>query len=277
MAGPIGGPLYSAAGVIRHHPTAHNLARIGLIARGAFYLMLGYLTICLVVLPRQAQNAADAQGAMKEIAGSPPGEFALTLAAVGFLAFALVRIAAGWHDREGNPMHRLSSVGQGLSYLVMASVPASFVLGNHDAGSELQEHRTTRYLLQLPVGQILVATIGLVLLVSCCWQIRSVLQQDYARGLDLRTAPGWVREHLRTIALVGIIARALVLIPIALLLLMAAATDEASWQTGLNTELTTVSRTTWGAALLVVVSLSFVTFALYSCLESRYKAMHSSA
>jgi hypothetical protein len=273
----VSGSLFSAAGVVRHHPTAHGLARMGLVARAGFYLVLGYLTLRLVIVPGRHHSPDDAQGVMNQIAGSPAGEVALTLASVGFLAFALVRLATAWHDRGGNWVHRACSAGQGLTYVVMATVPASFLLGNHDAGSEMQEHKTTRYLLHLPVGQFLVAVLGLGLLASCCWQIRSVLQPDYARGLDLRTAPRWVRSRLRSIAVIGIIARALVFVPIAVLLILAAVTNEASWQTGLNDELETLSDSLWGSCLLVLVSLSFGVFALYSCLESRYKTMQSSA
>jgi uncharacterized protein DUF1206 len=277
MAESVTGSLYSAAGVIRHHPTAHGLARVGLVARGGFYLMLGYLTLCLAILPRRDHRPDDAQGAMKEVAGSQAGELALALAAIGFLAFAVVRLAAAWHDRDSSRLRRLTTAGQGLTYLLMAPVPASFLLGDHDAGSELQQHKTTRYLLELPVGQLLVAVVGLVLMGSCCWQIRSVLNNDYVRGFDLSTAPTWVRSRLRTIALVGIIARALVLLPIAVLLLMAAATNEPSWSTGLDTELATMSDSWWGAGLLVFVSLCFGVFAVYSGLESRYKTMQSTA
>src|SRR3954462_6934557 len=121
----IAASLYTAAGVIRHHPTAHQLARLRLFARGVFYLILGSLTLCLVILPRQDRAPADAQGAMSAVAGSAPGEIGLGLATVGFLAFAIVRLAAAWHDRNGAVVDRLATSGQGLAYLAVASIPGA--------------------------------------------------------------------------------------------------------------------------------------------------------
>ncbi len=277
VAESFAGSIFSAVGVVRHHRTAHGLARLGLLARGGFYLVLAYLTLRLVVVPDRLHSPDDAQGVMEQIAQSFAGEISLVLAAVGFLAFAVVRVAAAWHDRAGVWWQRVCTAGQGLTYLVMAGVPASFVLGDPEAGSEMREHRTIRYLLQLPVGQFLVGFVGTALLASCFWQIRSVLRPDYARGFDLTTAPEWVRRHLRFFAVVGIIARALVFAPIGVLLLLAAATNEPSWQIGLDREFESLSDSVWGSCLLVLVSASLGIFAVYSWLESWFKAMQSSA
>jgi hypothetical protein len=276
VAESIGASLFTAAGVIRHHPAAHRMARLGLVARGAFYLILGYLTLCLIVLPQRDRRPDDAQGAMTALSDSWAGKAALGAAAAGFLAFAVVRLAVAWHDHLGVRLNRVTTCAQGLTYLLMGSVPASFLLGHRDAGSELQQHKTIRHLLAVPGGQVFVAGLGLILLGVCCWQIRGVLNNDYSRGLDLSVAPRWVRSCLPAVATVGIVARSLVFLPVALLLLIAAVANEPSLATGLNTELATLSDSSWGAAGLVVVSLCFVTFGLYSFLESWYKAMHSS-
>jgi hypothetical protein len=272
----IAASLYTAAGVIRHHPTAHQLARVGLLARAAFYLVLSYLTVCLVVLPRQNRIPADAFGAMTVVSGSLPGKVGLGLATIGFVAFAVVRLAAAWHDRNTARTDRLTASGQGLTYLLIAAVPGGYLLGQTNAGSELQEHETTQHLLQLPGGQFFVAGVGAVLLVVCAWQIRGVLKRDYSRSFDLSAAPAWVSRCLHSIAAVGIVARAFVFVPIGMLFMVAAVTDEATRATGLNRELAALSGNIWGALVLIVVSAGFVLFAVYSLLECWYKVLHSS-
>jgi len=276
MGESVAASLHTAAGVVRYHPAAHNLARVGLLARAVFYLVLTYLTLCLLVVPRQARTPADASGAMSTIARGPVGRLGLAVAAIGFLAFALVRLAAAWHDRDGAVVDRLTTCGQGLTYLLVAAVPATFLLGTTDTGSGLQEHQLAQHVLRLPGGRLVLTGVGLVLLLVCCWQIRGVTNKSYSRGFDLVGAPEWVRGSLHGIAAIGICARAFVFLPIGSLLLLAAVTDTPSRATGLNAELAALSGNTLGAAVLVLISVGFALFAVYSMLESRYKAMHSS-
>lgn len=274
MAAPVFAALNRAAGHVRHNTATQSMARVGLAARGVLYLLLTYLTGSLLVeRPRDAQPA-NAQGAMDAVTSSPPGVLALALAAVGFAAFAVIRMATAWHDREGGLGFRLTTLGQGLMYVLIAYVPIAFLLGSGRSGSEQQQHQTAGKLLRLHGGQTIVFGLGLVFLAICAWQVRTALRSDYSQGLELPDRPPLLHRVLRLIGLLGIIARAVVFLPIGAFLILAAVTNNAARAQGLDAELTDFSGRWWGIPLLVLASCSFFVFALYSFLEARYRNLH---
>jgi hypothetical protein len=66
------------------------VARLGLVARGLFYLLLAALALQLALDSGKTPGSAEANanGALTQVAGAPLGFALLAGAAVGFLAFA---------------------------------------------------------------------------------------------------------------------------------------------------------------------------------------------
>ena len=263
--------LHRAAGHVRHNSAAHGIARVGLAARGVLYLLLTYLAASLIAERPRDTEPANAQGAMQAVTSTRAGVVALAIAAVGFLGFALVRLAAAWHARRGPLAGRLTTSGQGFVYLVVAYVPITYVLGEHGSGSEQQQHQTSGQILGLPGGQPILLGVGLVVLAMCGWQVRAALRSDYLRGLVLPQRPAALHRSLRFIGLLGIIARAFVFLPIGGFLVLAAVTRDPSRAQGLDAELAVFSGRWWGVPVLLLVCASFLVFAIYSFVEARYR------
>lgn len=250
---------------------ARLLARGGLVARTAFYLLLAGLVVEVALDGGRGGRQANAHGALAILAGNPVGLAGIVLAAVGFAVFGLTRMYGAARDREAPGWRRVTTGLQGLFYAGLAWVPLSFALGHRQTGSEQQQHHETAVVFRWPLGRELVALVGAIVIVVCLWQIRTAWSQDFTDGMALRGRPSWLRRLVRVAGSVGIAARALVFVPIGGFLIWAAVQADPRHADGLDAELADVARHAWGGLVLAAVAAGLAAFALYSAFEARYR------
>lgn len=265
----IPGLFHRAASAVHRSRTASLAARGGLLARAAFYLLLAYLV--LRVLTSGGGPQTNASGALTTVSAAPGGRVAVALAALGFLAFGGARLLGALRDREAGRLARFSTGLQGLFYLALTEVPLSFVLGSRSTGSEKQTRTTTALVLGLPAGRVLVFAAGVVFVVVCGWQVVTALRAGFMDSLRLAGSPRWLPGVVRLAGRTGIIARALVFLPLGLFLMMAAVHAQAARAKGLDATLGALGRDEPGRWLLVAIAIGFMVFAAYSLLEARYR------
>jgi len=267
----------AAAHAVGRRRSARIAARAGLAARAGFYLLLAGL-VARAAFDRSTGRQTNAHGAMSVIAQSTLGKAALAAAALGFLAFGVVRFAAAVRDREPDTRQRVLTAVQGLFYIGLAWVPLSFLFGSKQTGSEQAQKQETASVLGWPAGRELVVVGGLVVIGVFVYQIRSALKQDFEEGLELRQAPGWVCRLVTLAGTIGMVARAVVFLPIGVFLVVAAVQSDPQHSKGLDAELALLARQSWwGPTLLGAVALGLVVFALYSGLEARYRRVDKSS
>ncbi|MBV9293257.1 MAG: DUF1206 domain-containing protein [Frankiales bacterium] len=275
---PVAGRARKVAGALGGSRSARIAARAGLATRAAFYLLLAGIVLDVAFAGGATGTQANANGALTTIAKDPVGRVAIGAAAFGFLALGLVRIAGAIRDRDADRGQRLRTLAQGLFYGVLTWVPLSFLLGSRETGSEQAQHSETSTVLSWPGGRLLVAVVGLVVIGVCAYQIKCAVNQDFTDGMNLRAAPRSVRRLVDVAGTVGIAARALVFVPIGVLLLVAAAAADPAHAKGLDAELATLARQSWwGPAVLVLVAAGLVVFACYAALEARYRRVDCSS
>jgi hypothetical protein len=249
---------------------AAKAARFGLVARGGFYLLLAGLVMNIAVEGTNGPQA-DANGALSTVASDPVGEAAVVAVALGFFAFGATRLWSVWRDRRPSAWRRTTTALQGAFYLALTWIPLSYVLGNHNAGSNQSQHKVAGDLLRLPGGREIVVALGLVVVGVCINQIRTALAQDYADGMQISRAAGWVKWLVRSSATFGIPARALVFVPVGIFFIVSAVQSNPNHAKGIDQVLAKLPGHWWGELLLVVVTIGLLVFATYSFLEARYR------
>jgi hypothetical protein len=263
------GLLERASDAVDRSRTAAVIARGGLLSRAGFYLLLAYLAVRVVVSARGPQ--VNASGALKTVAGAPLGRSVVVAAAVGFVAFGVSRILGALRDDEATRTSRLSTGLQGAFYLGLAWVPLSFALGSSKTGSEQQERSTTAKVLMLPGGRVLILLTGVIVVVTCLWQVVTAFQAGFTDSMRTDEAPEWVRRLVRITGKIGIPLRALVFLPLGVFLVVSGAQSDPQQARGLDASLTWLAGQLWGRLLLCLVAAGFVVFAGYSLLEMRYR------
>ena len=262
---------------LRNSSLLRSTARIGLLGRAVFYLLLAGLGVSLLVGPPGADGQANANGALRAVAQTPVGAVLLVGAATGFAAYGVARVVGAASDASHGRLRRLSTAGQGLGYFVFAWVTGSFLLGKEEAGSEQQQEQATARVLGLPGGRLLVLAVGLAVLALCLWQLVVAAKGHFGDSLRTEQMSCPVRRIVWLVARVAIAARALAYAPVGVLLVVAGARSAPAQADGLDAVLLELARTEPGRALVALVAIGFTVFAAYSLIEARYRTVTSGA
>lgn len=257
----------------RRSNSARLAARGGLLARGFLYLVLAYLAT--MVAAGSGDTQANANGALTTVAARPAGWVALAGAAFGFAAFGVMRLAAAYGDRTVGVPRRLTTAGQAIFYLAMSALTVAFLVGDRGAGSTRQSDSTAVLLVSSPVGRLLMAAIGMVVVCVCLWQLRLAVRGGYADSLDTERMGRRMRAAAGVVGRVGIVARAAAVLPVGALLMLAAWWARPGTARDLDQLLDSLVHHPVGHPLVWLVAGGFAVFALYSLVEVRYRQVQA--
>ena len=137
----------TAAQVVR--PAASTggaaVARVGLVARGVIYLLIGWIALMLATGRSNAE--ADQRGALQTLAGQPAGGAMLWALAVGFAAYALWRFSEairGVHGEGKKAGPRVTSAFRGVVYAFFAVTTVSVLHGSRSSQAGTQQDATAK-------------------------------------------------------------------------------------------------------------------------------------
>jgi len=123
------------------------LARVGLVAKGASFALVGILASKLAV--ESGGKATSRQGALQSLAQHSFGKFLLILLAVGFAAYALWRFAQTFFDKNDvgdgakGLAKRAGYFGSGTIYAFLIYSTVKIISGAGPAVADPKAHKTT--------------------------------------------------------------------------------------------------------------------------------------
>jgi uncharacterized protein DUF1206 len=252
------------------------MARWGLAARGAIYLVVALLALD-VAMGRRGQQPTG-QGALLAVAHEPLGTVLLALLASGLGAQACWRIAravapqlAGRDEPHGLGT-RLADAGRALLYGGLAIVAVELLLGQTPsaANSDKLEQDWTGRVLHWPGGRVLVVAVGAAIVIGGAVVAWRGITGRFGRDLRMPDASPRVRAIVVTLAKIGITARSVVAALVGAFLIAAAITYDPAESTGIDGALERVRHHAYGTVLLVLVAAGLAAYGLYSFAEARY-------
>jgi uncharacterized protein DUF1206 len=247
------------------------LARVGFLARGAIYGIIGVLA--LEVATKHGGKLTSQQGALRTVAHQPLGHVLVILLAIGLGGYALWRLvrAALGRGPEGadRGIERLGALGSGLVYAALCWVAIKAASGS--AGSSGNTKKTTAGVFDWPAGRWLVAIAGLVLIGVGLYQLVRGLTQKFLEDSKTEEMSPAVKQWITRIGTVGHVARAVIFGLVGIFLVKAAIDYKAKEAIGLDGALTKLVNTTYGPWLLGAVALGLIAFAVYSISDARYR------
>jgi hypothetical protein len=253
--------------------TKSALGRVGLVAEGVVYALVGVLALQVAAGNRGAR--ADQLGAVEYVARQPLGKFllvALTAALFALAAWRLLEVLTGDPVEGGDPAHRAKFAIKGVLYLGLAVSALSITLANwgesSGGGSGGRDGATaTATVFEWPAGRWLVALAGVLLIAYALYSTKEhVVEHRFAEWL---TEPddGWLVKLGR----IGYAARAVVYVVVAVFLIQAAVAYDASEAKGLSGALQELSGESWGRLLLWAVAAGLVAFGVFLVAQARYR------
>jgi hypothetical protein len=248
------------------------LARVGLVARGVVYGVVGILALKLAV--GSGGKATTQRGALITIAREPFGQALLILTAVGLASYALWRLvrAGIGHgtEQKDSSFRRVAGVASGVAYAALCLTAVKILIGASSSGGSSSPKKTTGGVLDWTGGTEIVAVVGAILIGVALFQGYKGASKKFLDDSNTREMSREVKRGFTAIGVFGHIARMVVFGLIGYGLVKAALDYDPRSAIGLDGALSKLSHNSYGPFLLGVVAAGLIGFAVYSIADARY-------
>lgn len=237
------------------------LARVGLVAKGISYGLVGLLAIGVAL--GVGGKPTSRQGALQRLAGEPFGKVVLVLLVAGFAAYAAWRLIQ-ITDTDEWPK-RIGFAGRAAVYGALIYSTVRIIGGAHQTSQDQKTQKTTAAILGWPGGRWLVFAGALVLVGVGVWNgyrgVTRKFDDTWKGGPDWGIAAG-VAGHL---------ARCVVFTLIGVFAFEAALTYDPNDAVGFDGALRKLADAAYGRFLLGFTAAGLIAYAVYCFLDARYR------
>lgn len=251
------------------------LARVGLVAKGVSYGLVGVLALKLAL--GDGGKATSRQGALAEIAQHSFGKVLLVLLALGFAAYALWRLVDavfGRADDDGGMKEwakRAGYAARGLIYAALTVSAIKILAGSGGGGSQNTEaHKRTAQILSWPAGTWLVGLAGAILIGVGAYNVYRGVEKKFLKHWHENLGESARRFGTRA-GVAGLPARGLVFGLIGVFAIKAAVEYDPKEAIGLDGALQKLANHGYGSVLLGLAAAGLLAYAVFCFAEARYR------
>lgn len=266
-----------AAEEVVRHPFTKKLAQLGFYTKGFLFIVIGMLAV-LVALGDRSGELANPQGALQRIAVAPYGKWILIIFIIGAVGHGIWNILRGAADVDNagknwqGIIKRCLAVGVGFFYLFLAWTTWTIILSAQiEAGNGAIQKTLTAVLLAFPLGALLVALIGLIVIGAGVHECYSGVTGKFQDAFRLRELKGVNRLFFIALGFLSFLARGLIFGLIGYFFIMAAIDANANEAVGIDGALLTLSQSYFGKTILFVTAAGLVCHGILSLYEARYR------
>jgi hypothetical protein len=257
---------------VARRPEFAWLARVGLVARGVVYGIIGILALKLAI--GAGGKATTQRGALMTLAQEPFGKALLIATAVGLAGYAawrLVRAAIGrGSEQNDSGLHRIAGVASGVAYATLCVTAVKILSGANSSGGSNSPKHTTGGVLGWTGGTEIVGVVGAILIGVALFQGYKGVSKKFLDDSRTRDMSRGVKRAFTAIGVFGHLARMVVFGLIGYGLVKAAVDYNPRSAIGLDGALNKLLHNSYGPFLLGVVAAGLIGFAMYSIADARY-------
>ncbi|WP_136708743.1 DUF1206 domain-containing protein [Agromyces sp. H66] len=253
----------------RSSRTFRAMARVGYVVLGIVHVVIGAIAISVAV--DAGGGEADQGGAMEQVSRVPFGMVVLWVIALGLFALGVWQIGEAVVERDPDTKkkwgRRIKYLGTAIAYIAIGATALTYALGGRSDSSQSSETMTAQ-LLAAPGGIVLVVLIGLVTLgVGVAFVVRGV-RRSFEKQLSLPA--GKVGDGVRTLGIVGYVAKGIAIGVVGVLFLVAALTHDPEKAGGLDAALKSLADLPFGQVILWLVGAGLVVYGVYCFARAKY-------
>jgi hypothetical protein len=234
------------------------LARVGLIAKGVSYGLVGVLALKLALGDGGA--ATSNQGAMQHLAGTSFGTIVLVLLAIGLAAYAIWRLIQAWQGTE-----RFANAARLLIYGALTYSAVRILTGSGQQSQNKSAHKTTAAVFSWPGGTWLVGLVGAILIGIGLYQLYMGVSRKFEEKWRGQSKVGNV------VGVIGHIARFVVLALVGAFAIKAAVDYNPQQAVGLDGALQKLAHESYGSFLLGITAAGLVAYGIFCFVDARYR------
>jgi hypothetical protein len=264
VGGSGSGTAGGAAGV-------NMFARLGFVARGIAYIVIG--AIAIMVALRVARNEPDNAGALEAIAAKPLGYLLLWILVIGFLGLAVWRFVQA-ADKRLNLAggQRVKALVCGIGYAIAFFTTLMFVMhGTKPASGDASARDYTARVLSLDGGRVIVAVAAIALVALGVVMAVRGFRAEFTQQLRMGWMSSFTQDAVVRLGQAGYVARAVVIVGIGIAGIDAAITYNAAKAKGADGVLRSFAQTPVGPWLLILVALGLIAFGIFSFAEAKWR------
>lgn len=264
----------------REHPAIVKFGRIGWVAKGIVYSLVGVLSLLVGVNARDAGGDATSggqeasqTGAITRIAESSSGIVLLYVVAAGLFIYALWRLMSVLLPADNDVKTWLTRAGylvSAVTYLLLAWTAFTLARRPRSSGEseDARVERFTRDLMNDDLGRAAVFAIGAVLLILVAVFVWKAVTAHFESQLLPGSVGPVSHQTLVVLGRIGWVGRAGMMALIGFFLVRAAVTFDASEAEGLDGSLRRAASSTIGLVLVVVVGAGLLVFGAFCILSA---------
>ena len=267
----------------REHPSLVVVARVGWVAKGLVYALVGALAMPIAFDSARSDGAAGQEasqsGAIAKIAESSAGKAALWIVAIGLALYVIWRIVTVLMPAQNSAKAWATRVGYAISAIVYAALAWSALsFAQHDnSQGRTEDSRVetfSRDLMERSGGRWLVGLIGVVLIAVGAYFAHKGATASFRD--DLRgTGVGPLRtRHIVRLGQVGWVARALMMALVGFFLIRAAVQFTPDDAEGLDGSLRRLAETSWGSVMVAVIGIGLLIYGAFCVISAPIQRLH---
>jgi hypothetical protein len=266
--------------VAQRHPGLVTVGRLGWVAKGVVYGLLGVLAVPIALQGGHEARSGDAQqqeasqlGAVAEIAESSFGRPLLYLMAVGLVLYAAWRLVSVALPAESSAKALLTRVGYLISAAVYATLgwtAISFARRERSAGAESEDSRIeqfTRDVMANTAGRWLVGALGAAVVGIAVYFVMRGVKASFRDELEPRDVGPVGHQSIVTLGRVGWVGRGVVTGLVGWLLIRAAVDFRPDEAKGFDGALRAATGSAPGSILVGFAAVALIVYGIF-CIVS---------
>ena len=256
------------------NPQLELLERLGYVARGALYIVMGLLALG-VALRVGGGKTTDLSGSLVFLTGNPFGKLVLIAFAIGLAAYSLWGLVRAIYD----PLHRgsdasgyvarLGFITSAISYAAIVIFALQILAGSGGASGDGTQ-KTVASVLTHPAGGWLTILIGLFALGIGVGQFMEAYRPTFARDLKAAEMSATERDVAVGLGRFGMFARGVVFLVIGWFVVQAGIHHDAGQVQGFGGAFLFLLSQPFGHWVVGIIALGFVALGLHSFACARW-------
>jgi hypothetical protein len=252
--------------------TLARVARAGLAARAAIYLLIGVLAISLAAGHTSSED--DQRGALQQLSRHVAGHLLVWVIAVGLAGYALWRFSEAafgvvGEGRKAGP--RVKSFFRGCIYSVFSLSAFEIALYRPTGSQAAQQEDISAKVMRHSGGRMVVGIVGAIVVVVGLSLVWEGLTRKFEKYLDMAAMAPETRRVVEVLGVVGTVARGFVFALAGVFVIQAAWDYQPRKAAGLDGALRSLRDHQAGPWLLGLVALGLVAFGIYGFAEARWR------